>query len=1352
MTLNLQTQDFIPDRALQLLKGAQVGASQAKCYGSKALVLFVDMSGFSRLASERVTQSERGAEGLGALINAVFEEVVASVTAHGGSLLYYAGDAVNATWPGDANELGSACARAVACGLDIQERCKKLPDMWQGQSIEMKANLRHGPLWCVDAPGTPEARQILFCGAVLEGLAQDALNASGQGVSMNAALFAALDNHVTGKVEAQKNKDTVRVTALQSIDLLDVETRERFAASDAYLQPFLRSSIALGAETWLAEFRTAHVLFVRVPEFTFAGESDLEHVADIINKMCLAVHRQGGTLLQICTDDKGLVCLAAWGLAKSAYENDAARAVLAAQTLTGDLKLVGVKANAAVTSGKIFAGLLGARPLLQYSVVGDVLSRAASMAVEDFADVTLDQTSKQSLPSEITSKKLTDITLKGHSAPTAVFVPIGEQVKRVDHAGDFVGRATECQNMNAMLPLWRKGQANDIRIIAEAGIGKSRLAAWFEERLHDAGMQALRMNAEQLRQTSSYLPLRQVFDALLDWPEDMNEHDCSERLAQMFEGEAKALNLLPLLSPVLPVDIAENDHTETLIGAGRAELTRGMIVSLLEKLLDLEQGEVAVLIVEDAHWLDSASWLCIEAAKRDIDGLALMIVARPIDEDQIPTEAKKLFAEDDRALHLKLGPLSREDTHSILGQTLGGAEVADQITELVIKEAAGHPLYTTALCGSLLDRGLIRLEDGYAHLHLGGAPLSSLSFPQGVQGVISQRISSLDLNGQLTIKTAAVLGRYFELSALSDVYPLNEDAATLNERIFELVASGLIEDQGEGRFRFHHAIIADCAHEMLTSEQQHSLHRAAGDRIEALAMADGGEAEQTELALMAYHFEAANMPSKAVPYLSEAARVSRRSYSNVEIVDFLTRAIALSDASDEVDAKPLQLSEWRVQIAESLRALGQYQRAEEFLKSAISTLERPAPETGFQAAGQLLREFAKLKLRPHRAEQPETQRKPIITAADANMMLSEIHYELNKIPFALSEILKGANLARKAGGDSQVLAKLYIGMALISTSLPWALDGDELQAQALEIVDRLDDPATASWVYMVSGVYETGKGGWARGADQLNQSRVVSEACGERKTWETAMSCLGNLKRLEGYFSEAKGWSDLTMQASRERGIDHGIIWSHNGRARDLLCLSDFDELREDVAALERMLNDPTKTGDSNDNNNLVFHYASAFCALKEHRDEDARAELDTVIEMLKRIKRPQVYMVQNVDYYSDIIWALWARGHRDAELLEQQKLVLKSGKQVAKQYRTGAPMAHLAQGDAAWFKGDAQAAEKSWRASVEAANQLGMAYNAAHALFRLEGAGLASADTDDWRNLLSNIGIERPLIWQFDA
>jgi hypothetical protein len=238
MTTNIEFQDFIPNLALLGLNPSNCASEHAYCSETDALVLFVDMSGFSQMASDFVTKSERGAEGLRELINAVFETVVASVNAHGGSLLYYAGDAVNAAWVVADGKLGVPCERAIACGLDIQKRCKDLPDFWQGLGIEMKANVRHGPLWSVDAPGTPDTRQVLFCGEVLEGLSDGAGNAAGAGVALNAPLFDALRAGVLGEIEASEKDGNVLVTALPAREFPVPDVMSAVVESSAYLQPF----------------------------------------------------------------------------------------------------------------------------------------------------------------------------------------------------------------------------------------------------------------------------------------------------------------------------------------------------------------------------------------------------------------------------------------------------------------------------------------------------------------------------------------------------------------------------------------------------------------------------------------------------------------------------------------------------------------------------------------------------------------------------------------------------------------------------------------------------------------------------------------------------------------------------------------------------------------------------------------------------------------------------------------------------------------------------------------------------------------------------------------------------------
>jgi len=89
--------------------------------------------------------------------------------------------------------------------------------------------------------------------------------------------------------------------------------------------------------------------------------------------------------------------------------------------------------------------------------------------------------------------------------------------------------------------------------------------------------------------------------------------------------------------------------------------------------------------------------------------------------------------------------------------------------------------------------------------------------------------------------------------------------------------------------------------------------------------------------------------------------------------------------------------------------------------------------------------------------------------------------------------MRGVNLARSGGGDSTTLAKIYMGMALISRALPWALDGTDLQAKSIDIAERLADLPTVSWVYMASGVFEMGKCGWQTGEAHLRRSMDVAD-------------------------------------------------------------------------------------------------------------------------------------------------------------------------------------------------------------------------------------------------------------------
>ena len=64
-----------------------------------AAVLFADISGFTALTERLAQQGPAGAEELTHLLNTYFDRLINLITAHGGDVVKFAGDALIALWP-----------------------------------------------------------------------------------------------------------------------------------------------------------------------------------------------------------------------------------------------------------------------------------------------------------------------------------------------------------------------------------------------------------------------------------------------------------------------------------------------------------------------------------------------------------------------------------------------------------------------------------------------------------------------------------------------------------------------------------------------------------------------------------------------------------------------------------------------------------------------------------------------------------------------------------------------------------------------------------------------------------------------------------------------------------------------------------------------------------------------------------------------------------------------------------------------------------------------------------------------------------------------------------------------------
>ena len=85
----------------------------------------------------------------------------------------------------------------------------------------------------------------------------------------------------------------------------------------------------------------------------------------------------------------------------------------------------------------------------------------------------------------------------------------------------------------------------------------------------------------------------------------------------------------PLLSSIVPVGIPDNELTAAMDGSVRAENTKLLLASILRHAT---AQAPALVVVEDAHWLDSNSWALLLEVVQSVPRVLVAVTTRPMDD------------------------------------------------------------------------------------------------------------------------------------------------------------------------------------------------------------------------------------------------------------------------------------------------------------------------------------------------------------------------------------------------------------------------------------------------------------------------------------------------------------------------------------------------------------------------------------------------------------------------------------------------------------------------------------------------------------------------------------------------
>lgn len=1320
---------FVPRTARGLFLTGDAAPSEPRAETIDAVLMFADVSGFTPLVEDLSRRGERGPEEVQRVVNFCFGRLTAAVDEAGGDLLCFAGDAALALWPVETSAaLGAAVTRAAQCALEIQRRLDG-SDLGDGHSLRLRIALGAGALQIASLGGVDGRWQVLATGAPLR---QVALALRGTRPGDVTVAREAVDAAGAQLLGADLAGGGLRLEGLRArvADAVPHTARGGAAGLRAYVPRALQARLDAGLHEWLGEFRRVSVVFASF-DAADAGE-DLDALQGAVAAMQEAVYRYGGSVNQVVADEKGITLVAAWGVAQHAHEDAPVRAVLAGLELERRLAELGLAVRVGVATDRVFAGLRGSPARLEFGLMGDGVNLAARLA-QAARPILCDAATRAAARQRVFFESVPPMTLKGKAEPVEAYRPRAAFTPSATGSMP-VGRATELAVLEeSLLALEHGGRGGVIVVEGEPGIGKSRLLRHLVERAQELGVRALVGAGDAIERSAAYHAWRPVLSRLLAGMRGGDAAALVDRLHHLSGGEPLDPDLLALLNPMLPVALAESATTRDMTARSRGEGTRELLVRLLR---GVAAQRPTLLVIEDAHWLDSASRELVEAVAQRVSPLLLVVGTRPQGGDD---RSWSSLLDQPGAAHLRLDVLSPEESLALVCRRLEVDVVPEELARFIHDRAGGHPLFVEELTYALRDRGLLRVEGGECRLAGDARALASTQLPATVQGVVGSRIDALGPREQLTLKVASVFGQRFEVEALRAVHPLADGRDSLDEQLEAIARARLIQPETGAPsrvFLFKHVVLQEIAYGLLPYAQRQPLHRNVALWYEQAQARD----VSSLYPLLAHHWRHADEKAKALESLEKAGRHALHAlYANREAERFFSELLELADEMHAGASSPLdgeqaaRRARWERELGEAIANQGRPVDAVRVLEGVLARLGDPLPASPRRLYARLLvrigRQLLHRALRGPRLPRVAAARPAAVETVRTYARLGACYYVLDRYPSALYALISGLNRAERIGPTSE-LALAYADAGNAVGMVPLHRLARTYGALARATAERVDSPSTTAIVLSRSSIYRTVAADWST-IDDLERSRRISARLGNHFQWEEATFILLRLHYFRGDLEEARALAVALDARAEESGARVHRIWAVESHAECLLRQGALDEAIERAQQALRLAEEggPAERHAQSGAQGLL---ASAW----SRKGEGARA----LVAAEAALRAAQHGSGAGYNFSGPIGVAEGSLAGADAGALDPRAAEL-AGKacKILRAYARRVPIARPAarfwQGRFDWASGRKARAARAWAASLEAAERMGLRYDAAQAHGEI-GRHLPAGDAGRQRHL----------------
>jgi class 3 adenylate cyclase len=735
----------------------------------------LDISGFTALSERLQARGRSGAEELVALINPIFERLIAVADRYGGDVLKFRGDALLIFYSGEEHT-----ARAYAATTEMQALIAATGDA--ASSI--------GPVSLRASSGIYSGACQFF---LVEALHTELLVAGAAGTE-------------TLRLESDAEAGQILLNGPVPRGA-PVPYREPPAPPAGKLDRFVPEAWrAQLLEGGAGEHRLVTAAFL---EFGGVGQvlarDGLDGLHTELTALALLVDTTGSELgvnwLDSDIGSDGGRLFVVGGAPASTGEHEERVVRLSRRVLDENPGALTLRAG--INRGSAFCGEVGARSRRTYTVMGDTVNLAARLTARAEAGEILAGAEVLDRVRTRYESRPQRLLLKGKEDAVAAFrVGAATGEGRDENAAQLplVGRETELAALGEAIDGVRMRRQQLVELVGEPGIGKSRLVD--ELRRRAVGFTQLEARCDPYTTARPYFALRAIMRPLAGLTSDLDDVAAGASLGSWVQAVMPDLApWLPLLAIPFGAEVEPTPETEQIDPAFRHERLLDAVEQVLSRVLMMP----TLIVVEDIHWADDASLELLRhlvrlSAQRP---WLICVTRRP--------QGVGLARDIEGHAQLSLERLPEEGTRLLALAVAGEVALSSAALAGVGEQSGGNPLFIRELVNAARGGGLDAL-------------------PETVETVITSRIDTLAPEDRFLLRNVSVIGTSFELDLVDEVLSGEVEDTAVGGR-WEPLGEFVSADGGAG-LRFVHDLFQKVAYEGLSFARRREMHGRVGEALE----------------------------------------------------------------------------------------------------------------------------------------------------------------------------------------------------------------------------------------------------------------------------------------------------------------------------------------------------------------------------------------------------------------------------------------------------------------------------------------------------------------------------------------